>query len=231
MPLNKNIIIARPGQVVSGPAVAVAIDVIRFCTTAAELCARKGSVHIGPASHPAIGRWRSLNPGGLVFAEQGGKKLAEADYDNSPFQAASVSLDKGPTLLCSSNGAPLALSLPAGRCWLASLVNISATAVLIRKLAIEENHPVLLFPASPGFEDHWCAEALRELAQNPDLSAQELLGDPQTVYHKLKEHSLRNEADLKLCAEVDRHPFKMRLEAKIDLNFGLIDTDNSLAKF
>lgn len=220
------VFLAAPGRTLPGDGVAVAVDVIRFSTTAAEICVGCGSVQVGQPNHEDIGRWRTLNPGGLVLAERDGRKLVEADHDNSPDQASRLQTGDRPVLLCSTNGAPLVLSLPPGRTWVAGLVNLSATAALASRLVREAGLRVFVFPASAGFEDEWCARAIMEMAGKGSLTAPELLGDRESVYHQLKSHSLRSEADLRICADVDRHRFIMRLEARLDLNFGLIAIDD-----
>ncbi len=214
--------LVTPGEKVPAQGLAVAVDVIRFATTAAVLLAERDSIHLGPAEEAAIAAWRGLDRHGLVFAERGGVKLAAADFDNSPAEALELAESERPILLCSSNGAPLSLSLPAGRTWVAGFANLTATARLMNSLLADSDKELFLFSASPGFEDDWCCRAIRDLVLDPDLTAEELTGGPEALFDELRRISPRSEADLRLCAAVDRYDFALRLEAKIERTYGLL---------
>lgn len=207
-------------------ALCVAVDVIRYSTTSAALCSRVPNLNIGPPRDDQILTWRETNRDGLVFGEWGGIKLDEADYDNSPAAALTADPADRPILLCSSHGAPLTLSLPVGRTWVAGFATLSATVARLSDLARRENRPIDLYPAGPGPEDGWCCESLARLLLDPDLEAAAEFGGREALFNRLGEISPRSKEDLRLCADIDRFGFTIKLTGTDGRTFGLLTRED-----
>ncbi len=190
----------------------VAVDVIRFSTTAAVLAGRFGSFEVGPPDEAFIAAWKGRHPSGVVLAELGGRKLKEAHFDNSPHQASLIEARGRPVLLGSTNGATLILSLKPLRGFVASLCNLTATARILNQVAGPHDHLIIAPASSVAPEDVWCAEILRRLLQEPDLAAGRLVGPPEEVLKRLRR--ARPDcpaADLKFCAALDAFNFGLRI--------------------
>jgi phosphosulfolactate phosphohydrolase-like enzyme len=138
----------------------IVVDVVRFSTSAALLCARNSLVYISRPFQRDIDRWRSEHRHGIVFAEYGGRKLHGADYDNSPWEIGRLDIPNVPVLLASTNGAVRILERLGGDIYTCSYVNFSAT-IAVAKRVQSSGQCVKFIPATDCVEDQMCCEDLR----------------------------------------------------------------------
>ncbi len=205
-------------------ATAVVIDVIRATSTILEaLAAGASAVYPATSSEEAVRLAKSLGrDDSLLCGERHGLKIEGFDLGNSPLEFTRESVGGTRLVMTTTNGTRALMAAEhADRVLIASLTNLSA----VSRAAGDSGRVVLICAGKEdrfAFDDTLCAgmiikrltETLGEEATLDDASraASTLAGcqevTPALLQRTASGAALANvglEADLDLCAEIDRH--------------------------
>jgi 2-phosphosulfolactate phosphatase len=159
---------------------AVVIDVLRAATTVAfAIAAEAGPVVLTDSADAARTLRATRFPNALLAGEIDGAKIADFDFDNSPTQMETASLQGRALILRTSSGTQGVMAArKADATFLAGFVTASATARVLRAgshvaslVAMGERGLV------PAEEDEACAAYIESLLRGKPLPAAALVAD------------------------------------------------------
>lgn len=188
--------------------VVIVIDVFRSGNTAAAVL-NAGAPFVALASELEEARQlKAQNPGWLLVGERKGLKPDGFDMNNSPAEASTLDLKDRPSILTTAAGTYglVAAAPKADALLMATLVNLSAAAKLVRRLSPEivTLVPIGLEAKEPAVEDdivgQCLADALIGRAIDHRKAARAMLAGPGAA----RLRSLGQWRDLAYCLRLDR---------------------------